>query len=488
MKLTRGAGILLHPTSLPGPNGIGELGDDAYRFLDFLAEVGITIWQVLPLGPTGYGDSPYQTFSAFAGNPLLISVPGDGKRFPSHVVDFENVIPHKRALLDRAIATYHPDDTYREFVATHAEWLDDYALFMALKQAHGGAAWTDWDPGAASRDPAALESWRQRLKETVERYRIEQYFFYRQFDAIGNAAAARGIKIMGDLPIYVAHDSADVWADRDAFKLHPDGRPVVVAGVPPDYFSATGQLWGNPIYDWDAMHANGYVWWIRRLRASFELYDIIRIDHFRGFEAYWEVPGGETTAVHGRWVQGPGAALFDAVTKALGRLPIIAENLGVITPAVEQIREQFGYPGMSILQFAFGVDPEAGQFRPHNFPRARVVYTGTHDNDTTVGWWASTGEGDSTRAAAEVAREKEFALQYLGADGREMNWTLIRSALASVADTVIIPMQDILGLGSEARMNLPGRASGNWQFRFSWDQLTRNTVERLRTMIRVYER
>jgi len=488
MKLTRAAGILLHPTSLPGPNGIGELGDDAYRFLDFLAEVGITIWQVLPLGPTGYGDSPYQTFSAFAGNPLLIATGSDAHEFPAHTVDFERVMRYKRSLLDRAIAAYQPDDRYREFVASHADWLDEYALFMALKQAHGGAAWTDWDRGAASRDPDALARWRERLAETYERYRIEQYFFYRQFDALGTAAAGRGIKIMGDLPIYVAHDSADVWADRAAFKLHPDGRPIVVAGVPPDYFSATGQLWGNPIYDWDAMRANGYAWWIRRLRAAFELYDIIRIDHFRGFEAYWEVPGGEPTAVNGRWVKGPGAELFDAVTKALGRLPIVAENLGVITPAVEAMREQFGYPGMSILQFAFGVDPEAGEFRPHNFPRARVVYTGTHDNDTTIGWWASTGEGDSTRASAEVAREKQFALQYLGADGREMNWTLIRAALASVANTVIIPMQDVLGLGSEARMNLPGRASGNWRFRFSWDQLTRDTIERLRALVRIYDR
>ena len=488
MKLTRAAGILLHPTSLPGPNGIGELGDDAHRFLDFLAEVGVTIWQVLPLGPTGYGDSPYQTFSAFAGNPLLVAAGSDGHNFPAHTVDFERVIPYKRALVDRAIASFKPDDTYRAFVAEHTDWLDDYALFMALKQAHGGAAWTDWEPGAAKRDPEALAQWRERLAQSVEHYRIEQYFFYRQFDVLGTAAAARGIKIMGDLPIYVAHDSADVWADRATFKLRPDGRPVVVAGVPPDYFSATGQLWGNPIYDWDAMHANGYAWWIRRLRAAFVLYDIIRIDHFRGFEAYWEVPGDEDTAVNGRWVKGPGPALFEAVTKALGRLPIVAENLGVITPAVEAMREQFGYPGMSILQFAFGVDPEAGEFRPHNFPRSRVVYTGTHDNDTTLGWWASSGEGDSTRAAADVAREKQFALQYLGADGREMNWTLIRAALASVADTVIIPMQDVLGLGSEARMNLPGRASGNWQFRFSWDQLTRDTIERLRTLIRVYDR
>jgi 4-alpha-glucanotransferase len=488
MMLPRAAGILLHPTSLPGPNGIGELGSEAHRFLDFLAATGITIWQVLPLGPTGYGDSPYQCFSAFAGNPFLIDVGGDGAAFPAHSVEFERVIPHKRALVDRAIAEWKPDQGFRVFVDTHASWLEDYAMFMALKDAHGGVAWPSWETGAASRDPAAMNDWRKRLSAQVERYRVEQYFFYSQFDRLRRACADRGIRLMGDLPIYVAHDSADVWADRHDFKLRPDGRPLVQAGVPPDYFSATGQLWGNPIYDWEAMHADGYAWWIRRLRAAFELFDIVRIDHFRGFEAYWEVPGDAPTAVDGRWVKGPGAALFEAVTAALGPVPIVAENLGVITPAVEELRERFGYPGMSILQFAFGTDPEAGQFRPHNFPRARVVYTGTHDNDTTVGWWKSTGDGDSTRAADAVAKEKALALQYLGTDGHEMNWTLIRTALASVADTVIIPMQDVLGLGSEARMNLPGRASGNWRFRFSWDQITREMVERLRTMIEVYER
>jgi 4-alpha-glucanotransferase len=488
MNLPRSAGILLHPTSLPGPNGIGDLGADALRFLDVLASTGVTLWQVLPLGPTGYGDSPYQTFSAFAGNPLLIAVEGDGRVFPAHSVDFETVIPYKRTLLDQAIESWKPTEQFQTFVATHASWLEDYALFMALKEAHEGAAWTSWEAGAASREPNALARWRQKLAASVQRYRIEQHLFYTQWNALKRAAAERGIRIMGDLPIYVAHDSADVWADRRSFKLRADGRPLVQAGVPPDYFSATGQLWGNPIYDWQAMHADGYAWWIRRLRAAFELYDIVRIDHFRGFEAYWEVPGDAPTAANGRWVEGPGAALFDAVTRALGPLPIVAENLGVITPAVEELRKQFGYPGMSILQFAFGIDPEAGEFRPHNFPRARVVYTGTHDNDTTVGWWESTGQGDSTRAAADVAKEKAFALQYLDADGTEMHWTLIRAALASVADTVIVPLQDVLGLGSDARMNLPGRASGNWRWRFSWDQLTPAIVERLGTLIDIYDR
>jgi 4-alpha-glucanotransferase len=486
--LPRSAGILLHPTSLPGPNGIGEFGEDAYRFIDFMVEAGITIWQMLPLGPTGYGDSPYQTFSAFAGNPLLIAVPNDGRVFPRHTVEFETVIPHKRALLERGIAAWKPNERFQAFAEAQAWWLDDYALFMALKDAHGGVAWHTWDPGAAFRDPTALAKWRERLAPSIDRYRIEQYLFYSQFNALRDACRERGVRIMGDLPIYVAHDSADVWADRRSFKLREDGRPLVQAGVPPDYFSATGQLWGNPIYDWEAMRADGFSWWIRRLRAAFESFDIVRIDHFRGFEAYWEVDGDAPTAIDGQWVKGPGAALFDAVTAALGPLPIVAENLGVITPAVEELRERFGYPGMSILQFAFGLDPEAGQFRPHNFPRERVVYTGTHDNDTTLGWWESTGESDSTRAGEDVAREKAFALQYLGADGREMNWTLMRAALASVANTVIIPLQDVLGLGSEARMNLPGRASGNWRFRFSWDQLTPDIVHRLRTMVNIYDR
>ena len=322
----------------------------------------------------------------------------------------------------------------------------------------------------------------------MEHFRREQHFFFTQYHALRKAATARGIRIMGDLPIYVAHDSADVWANRGLFKLDKAGHPLVQAGVPPDYFSATGQMWGNPIYDWDAMRAQGFDWWIRRMRAAFELFDVVRIDHFRGFEAYWEVPGADTTAVNGRWVKAPGLELFTAITAALGPLPIVAENLGVITPAVEALRERFGYPGMSILQFAFGTDDEACNFRPHTFPRDRVVYTGTHDNDTTLGWWNSTGGGDSTRSAVDVVREKDFARRYLDTDGREMHWTLIRAALASVASTVLIPLQDVLGLGSAARMNLPGRPAGNWGFRFSWDQLSPDITRRLRALVDLYDR
>jgi 4-alpha-glucanotransferase len=488
MMFPRSAGILLHPTSLPGPHGIGDLGPDAHRFVDVLAEAGATLWQMLPLGPTGYGDSPYQCFSAFAGNPLLVHVPGDGGDFPAEHVDFGRVIPHKQALLRTATTAMAPDDRYRAFVAARSWWLEDFALFMALKHAHGGAPWTEWEEGAARRKPVALDAWRARLADDVEQVRREQYLFFTQFEALKAACTARGIRLMGDLPIYVAHDSADVWANPSLFKLDARGRPVVQAGVPPDYFSATGQLWGNPIYDWDALHATGYDWWVRRMRASFELFDTVRIDHFRGFEAYWEVPGADTTAVHGQWVPGPGAALFHAITRALGPLPIVAENLGVITPAVEALREQFGYPGMSILQFAFGGDDQANNFRPHNFPRDRVVYTGTHDNDTTVGWWHSQPGADSTRTAAAIERERKFAKRYLGTDGHEIHWTLIRAALASVADTVLIPLQDVLGLGGEARMNLPGRPSGNWGFRFTWPQLTPALVQRLRTLVDLYDR
>lgn len=488
LTFPRSAGILLHPTSLPGANGIGDLGPDAHRFLDFLADAGMTIWQVLPLGPTGYGDSPYQCFSAFAGNPLLIHVPGAHGEFPAHTVDFGRAIPHNQALLHHATAAFIADDEYRAFVGAQGEWLEDYALFMALKHAHGGVAWTEWEGGAARRDPAALHDWRMRLANSVEHYRREQYFFFAQFHALKRACTERGIRLMGDLPIYVAHDSADVWSHRGLFKLDAQGRPTVQAGVPPDYFSATGQLWGNPIYDWEALRAQGYDWWIRRMRAAFHLFDLVRIDHFRGFEAYWEVPGADTTAVNGRWVKGPGAALFTAITSALGPLPIVAENLGVITPAVEALREQFGYPGMSILQFAFGSDGQANNFQPHTYPRERVVYTGTHDNDTTVGWWNSSGGADSTRSADDVALEKDFAMRYLGTDGVEINWTLMRAALASVASTVLIPLQDVLGLGSEARMNLPGRQAGNWGFRFSWDQLTPGITSRLRALVDLYER
>ncbi len=484
----RSAGILLHPTSLPGPHGIGDLGPEAHRFIELLADAGMTLWQMLPLGPTGFGDSPYQCFSAFAGNRLLVHVAGDGGDFPAHRVEYDRVIPHRRALLRQATSAMTPDASYRAFVAKQAGWLEDFALFMALKEAHGGAPWTAWETGAARRDPDALATWSARLAEDVEHVRREQFLFFSQFGALRRACAARGIRLMGDLSIYVAHDSADVWANPELFRLDALGRPVVQAGVPPDYFSATGQLWGNPLYDWDAMRATGYDWWVRRMRAAFAEFDVVRLDHFRGFESCWEVPAADTDAVRGHWAPGPGAELFDAITKALGPLPIVAENLGVITPAVEALREAFGYPGMSILQFAFADEEDGSDYLPHNLRPDCVLYTGTHDNDTLVGWWTSDAAADPARTEAAILRERDFVRRYLDTDGDEIHWTLIRTALASVADTVIMPLQDVLGLGSEARMNRPGEAQGNWAFRFTWDQCAPNLLRRLRELVTLYGR
>jgi 4-alpha-glucanotransferase len=502
------AGVLLHPTSLPGPNGIGELGEHAIRFADALADMGVRLWQVLPLGPTGFGDSPYQCFSAYAGNPLLIPLDDEDRAARDDTVDFDRVIPHKRAALARAIAGFVPTEDYHAFVEAEADWLDDYALFMALKDAHHGAEWTRWPSEVAHREPAALVEWRRRLAPQVAERRVEQYLFHRHAQRWRDACAARGIALMGDVPIYVAHDSADVWAHRELFQLHDDGRRRVQAGVPPDYFSATGQLWGNPLYDWDRLRATGYAWWIRRMRAALARFDVVRIDHFRGFESYWEVPGDASTAEHGRWVKGPGLALFQAMAAALGPLPIVAENLGLITPAVETLRAACGFPGMAVLQFAFGGDDDDPPPRPHDFTRDLVVYTGTHDNDTSAGWWAASAEvpadgaptpadpgmsrtaspPSSTQAAHAARDERAFARRYLGDSREEGHWLLIRAALASVANTAIVPLQDLLGLGSEARMNVPGRADGNWRWRFRWEQLTPEITARMRDLVTLYGR
>jgi len=498
----RSSGILLHPTSLPGRFGAGDLGPEAYRFLEFLAEAGQRLWQVLPLGPTGYGDSPYQSFSAFAGNPLLISLEqlaADGllteaelaaaPEFPATRVDYGSVIRFKMPLLRAAFERFGGSAEFTAFRHENVAWLGDYALFMALKAAHGGEAiWTRWAPDAAARQPAALEAWRGRLAHEMEALEFAQYLFARQWRSLHDYARERGIQIMGDLPIYVAHDSADVWASPHLFRLDARGDPEVVAGVPPDYFSATGQLWGNPIYRWDCMAETGFRWWIGRLRAALAQLDVIRIDHFRGLEAYWEVPAGETTARNGRWVKGPGAALFEALQAALGELPVVAENLGVITPEVEAIRTQFGFPGMAILQFAFGNDPQAPDFKPHNYPRDRVAYSGTHDNDTTVGWWTSTGAGDSTRTEEDIRKERAFTLRYLATGGSDIHWVFIRTLMASVANTVLFPLQDVLGLGSEARMNIPAVPSGNWRWRYRAEMLTPAIAKRLKEMVSTYDR
>jgi 4-alpha-glucanotransferase len=502
----RASGILLHPSSLPGRFGIGELGPEAIRFVDFLAASSQRLWQVLPLGPTGYGDSPYQCFSAFAGNPLLVSLDtlaGEGllsaddlagaPRFSDTEVDYGGVIAFKLPLLDKAYRTFDKvagasqREAFEAFRREEAAWLEPYALFTVVKEAHGGGSWTDWEEDIRSHRPAARTRWKKENAEAVRSREFAQYLFFLQWREVKDACRARGIRVMGDIPIFVAHDSADVWAHSELFQLRPDGRPRYVAGVPPDYFSATGQLWGNPLYRWDRMEATGYQWWIERFRATLATVDLVRVDHFRGFEAFWKVPGDAKTAEHGEWVKGPGAALFDALRDALGELPIVAENLGVITPEVEDLRRRFGFPGMAILQFAFGGDPQGSTFIPHNFERALVAYTGTHDNDTTVGWWTG-GVGASTRTEADVERERADALEYLKSDGTEIHWDFIRALIASVADLTIVPLQDVLGLGSEARMNLPGRPGGNWRWRFAPEALTPDITERLRKLTDIYGR
>jgi 4-alpha-glucanotransferase len=497
----------LHPTSLPGRFGIGDLGPSAFEFVDFLGAGGQRLWQVLPLGPTGYGDSPYQSFSAFAGNPLLISLDdlqqqglldeSDLQRTPSFDtgrVDYEKVIAHRRALWPRVLERFDAGgsvvhEAFDQF-CLQAGWLDDFALFMALKDAHDHVAWTRWETKIAARQPAAMAAWSTRLAGEIRLHKLLQFVFFDQWSRLRAYCHRRAIGILGDLPIFVAHDSADVWAHRELFRLDATGRPTVVAGVPPDYFSRTGQLWGNPHYNWTRLAQTGYAWWTDRVRTLLTLVDRVRLDHFRGFVASWEVPGDADTAMQGVWKRGPGAALFEAIQKAvnLSPLPFVAENLGVITPEVHELRQRLGFPGMAILQFAFGTDPQAPDFRPHNFSPNVVVYTGTHDNDTTVGWWTG-GAGHSTRSDTDIVREHEFARRYLRIDNdREVHWDLIRAALASVADTAIIPAQDLLGLGCEARMNQPGTASGNWRWQLRPGQLTEDIAKLLGRMTETYER
>ena len=508
MKFPRSSGILLHFTSLPGRFGIGDLGPCAYEFADFLADAGQKLWQVLPLNPTGYGDSPYQCFSAFAGNPLLLSLerlaeqgllqPSDiasVPSFPDDSVDYGWVITYKMSILRRAAQVFFADGAradraaFERFCQNSAPWLDDYALFMACKEAHHGVIWTSWDPAIRRRDPQAVREWSKRLAPEIQAFKYWQFEFFQQWDRLKAYCQDRAIRFMGDIPIYVAHDSADVWAHPDLFYLDEKGSPTVVSGVPPDYFSSTGQLWGNPIYRWNVLAANGYKWWIERFRASLALFDLVRLDHFRGFESYWEVPGGEATAINGHWAKGPGEDFLSALQNAFGGLPIVAENLGVITPPVEKLRQQFGLPGMSLLQFAFGTDPQGPSFRPHNYSRDLVAYTGGHDNDTTVGWWTSSGASDSTRSPEDVRKEHDLARAYLNfQDDAQINWVMIRAVLASVADIAIVPLQDVLGLGTEARMNLPGRVSGNWKWRYRPGALTKDLSGRLRSLATLYDR
>ena len=503
----RRSGILLHVTSLPGSHGIGDLGDSAHEFIEFLAGTGQKIWQVLPLNPTGYGDSPYQCFSAFAGNPLFIDLEvlrergllsasdlANVPQFPEEHVAYAQVIPFKEELLQKAASAFFADgadsdrSAFDDFCQKNSQWLEDYALFMACKKVHDLKAWVHWDAGIRRRDPAVLEEWRRKLSSELEYHRFAQFEFFRQWEKVRDRCRHHGISIMGDIPIYVAHDSADVWSHPELFRLDERGQPTAVAGVPPDYFSATGQLWGNPLYRWDVSAASGHRWWIERCRAALGMFDLVRLDHFRGFEAYWEVPATALTAAEGKWVKGPGADFFRALQAELKDLPFVAENLGVITPGVEALRDEFGFPGMSLLQFAFGNDPQGPSFRPHNYSRELVAYTGGHDNDTTVGWWTSSGVGESTRTEEDIRKEHDFTRAYLDFESGEVNWILIRAVLASVANTAMVPLQDVLGLGSEARMNLPGTVSGNWRWRYKANRLTKEVRERLLALTLLYDR
>ncbi|MBX3013970.1 MAG: 4-alpha-glucanotransferase [Caldilineaceae bacterium] len=496
MESQRRSGILLHPTSLPGRYGIGTLDQAAYEWVDFLVETHQSLWQVLPLGPTGYGDSPYQSFSTFAGNPYLISVEAlveegflsaatlaQAPAFPSDRVDYGAIYSWKLPLLRQAATTFSQQATaaqqadFAAFCQAEAAWLDDFALFMALKDAHNGQAWTQWAMPLRSRQPAALKSATATHATAIHAHKFNQWLFFRQWQQLKSYANAKGIQLIGDIPIFVAMDSADTWTNPGEFFLDQTCHPTVVAGVPPDYFSATGQLWGNPLYRWDKMKANGYAWWLRRIRAALKLYDIVRIDHFRGFAGYWEVPAGEETAINGQWVKGPGADLFNAIQAALGELPIIAEDLGEITPDVIELRDQFNLPGMKILQFAFSTDA-SDKFLPHNYTHNFVVYTGTHDNDTTVGWYNNSA----------TTYERDHFRHYLRTDGHDPAWTMLDAAFRSVAMLALVPLQDLLDLDSPARMNFPGRAEGNWAWRFQPEQLNGLVAARLSDTTLLYGR
>jgi len=499
MHFERSAGILLHPTSLPGKYGIGDFGDEAYKFVDFLKEAGQTLWQVFPLGPTGYGDSPYQCFSAFAGNPLLVS-PEKLKEngFLSHAdlnnppisdpnkIDFGQVIDYKKSILKKAFNSFKTnsnglDKEFEKFCHSHKEWLDDFAFFMACKDYHGGAVWNSWEKGLVHREKNILEEWRKKLGDEIQHQKFVQFIFFRQWKSLRKYANENGIKIIGDMPIFIAYDSSDLWANKELFTVDSEGILTFVAGVPPDYFSATGQLWGNPLYKWDVMEKDDFLWWRKRFSSLFELVDIVRIDHFRGFEAYWKIPGGEKTAQKGKWIKAPGEKLFATLKKHLGELPILAEDLGVITPPVEALRDQFGFPGMKVLQFAFGTGMER-KFLPHNFVPNCLVYTGTHDNDTTRAYF------EKEKLNMDKSDIYEHTQKYLNYFGNDILPELIRVAYASVAAIVIIPMQDILNLGGEARMNFPSTTGGNWTWRFIWDQADENLSKHYLDLTQLYER
>lgn len=485
----RAAGIFLHPTSLPSPFGIGDLGPDALRWLDLLQRHDQTYWQLCPLSPTGYGDSPYQSLSSFAGNPLLISparLAEDGllataelaavPPLPEDRVDFGAVIEAKSRLLRAAAARFAANADFRAFCERERAWLHDYALFRVLKELHGGRVWPEWEDEYRLRQPESLQHLARAHADEVRYHTILQYFFHRQWEALRTHARECGVRIIGDIPIYVSYDSADAWASPQLFEFDAQCRPLRVAGVPPDYFSKDGQLWGNPLYRWEAMRADGYAWWIARIRKSLERLDLVRLDHFRGFESYWAVPAGSKTAVAGEWVKGPGLDFFQAIGGALGSLPLIAEDLGVITEEVVALREAAGLPGMKVLHFAFDGNPD-NPYLPYNMAADSVVYTGTHDNDTTVSWFTEAPEYD-----------KRQVCEYLGCEGHVFWGPFLRMAYAAPARFCILPLQDILALGAGHRMNTPGKCDGNWGWRFRWDMIREDHFAMVRHFTAIYGR
>lgn len=495
MHRIRRSGVICHPTSFPGPDGIGDLGESAFRFIDWLARGSQTDWQILPLGPVGPGNSPYSSPSAFAGNPLLISLAwlvGDGLLheepnadapwFSDAHVDYDAVRAFKAPRLREAFQRFRRGGAadlrgpFEEYLRAHQSWLDDFALFMALKDSHQGLAWSDWPAEIALRQPDALAAARERLSEDIRFHAFSQFLFDRQWSELRRYANDRGIVVLGDLPIFVSYDSPDVWANRDLFRLDDTGRPTEVSGVPPDAFTAEGQFWGNPVYNWVQNAETGFAWWIARVRATLHRVDALRIDHFRAFAASWIVPFGSATAAEGHWEPGPGRSIFDAMEHALGPLPFIVEDLGLITPDVTALRAELGFPGMKVLQFAFDTGPD-NAYLPHNYDPQSVAYTGTHDNQTTIGWFRALPDG----ASASTQR-------YLGRDGSDIAWDLIRTAWSSVADRAIAPLQDVMRLDDDARMNTPGSATGNWIWRYAPYQLHEGLADGLSEMTDTYGR
>lgn len=482
---------------------MGEIGHQAHVWLDTMKEMGQSVWQMLPLGPTGYGNSPYQSLSSFAGNPLMLSFDSlvmDGAlalddlrslpQFLDHKIDFGSVIEIRTAMLEKAAGQFLRQcesspllqRAFESFCEREADWLEDFALFVTLKQVHGGRPWSEWEQGLALRHPERMAEVLCTYQEELDRVKCLQFLFHRQWNKLRVKAKEVGISLVGDIPIFAAHDSSDVWANQHLFQLDEKGNPTVVAGVPPDYFSATGQRWGNPLYDWEKHQASDFAWWKARMRKTLSMVDIVRIDHFRAFAAYWEIPASEETAIQGRWVEAPGDALFNALKTELGTVPIVAEDLGLITPDVFALRDGHGFPGMKVMQFAFSADGVGEDHDPQYYPEYCMAYTGTHDNDTVLGLFRSEMTDHTTRSQDMIDAERRVILEYTQTDGQELNWDFIWHVWKSRANIAICPLQDVLGLGSESRMNVPGQSGEFWNWRFSWDQLNAAMKQRL-TMI-----